>query len=884
MTNFTGTSGNDIFTGGADTDYASGAGGNDTLSGGGGNDQLEGNNGADTLNGGDGDDNLYSQDVDPNFPFPGFLSAGVSNDVYADQDTLNGGAGDDYIFAGYGDTVDGGAQGSYGNRLYISFLGASSGVNADFTILQNTGSITIGGATITNIQEIGFLQGSNYDDVLVPIDTYYPSGGSVYGMGGNDQITAGYYSGWGGSALYGGDGDDVIDGRPAQYGPALYGDAGNDTIYGNSYSFAGLFGGDGNDTLYAASNASGGEGDDTIIKADGYYSQNRVAGDGGDDTIMTTSAFGDVVAGGAGADVITGSNANDTLGSGDFVDANSYEIADDLGTEQDSISAGNGDDHISAGYGDDVDGGNGTDVLRLSLGGLGSGITLNTAGITSPGGVTIGGGTIQNVETLEYLRGTEFADRITAATQATLLTINAGAGDDLIISQNSSVDVMGGAGDDRLVSGPAGDIFDGGAGSDTIDYRQVGTGVTVTLSSDLNTPGTGAGGDQLISVENVLGTAFADTLTGNDSVNRLVGGAGNDWLDGGAGADQLIGGAGDDTFVVDNASDYTAENAGEGTDTVMASVFFSLRSNIENLTLTGAADLVGKGNELVNVITGNSGNNGLYGYAGGDWLYGNEGNDTLDGGVGADHLYGGTGDDSYIVDNAGDVVVENSGEGTADRVYSSIAYTLGANVEQLTLTGSADVNGSGNALDNRVVGNSGANTLYGLDGNDVVNGGAGADTLDGGAGGDTLLGGLGDDKLYGRDGDDLLKGDDGNDRLDGGAGRDSFYGGAGADVFTFRDGDFAGLTTTTSDRIYDFSQADGDRIRVTLVDANTTMDGDQAFSFVGSSAFSGTAGELRYEQINGSTYVEGDTNGDGVADFMIRLDGLHALVSADFAL
>jgi Ca2+-binding RTX toxin-like protein len=154
-----------------------------------------------------------------------------------------------------------------------------------------------------------------------------------------------------------------------------------------------------------------------------------------------------------------------------------------------------------------------------------------------------------------------------------------------------------------------------------------------------------------------------------------------------------------------------------------------------------------------------------------------------------------------------------------------------------------------------------------------------------GSDGANVLAGLGgDDHLYGMGGADNLRGGDGNDWIEGGAARDVMSGGTGADTFAFHDGDFAGLTGSSCDQITDFSQTDGDQIRLDFVDADTTTAGDQFFVFQGTTAFDGPAGELRYEQISGNTYVEGDTNGDGTADFMIRLDGLHTLASGDFVL
>ena len=279
------------------------------------------------------------------------------------------------------------------------------------------------------------------------------------------------------------------------------------------------------------------------------------------------------------------------------------------------------------------------------------------------------------------------------------------------------------------------------------------------------------------------------------------------------------------------------ENAGEGTDAVIASASYKLSDNVEKLTLAGTADLYGYGNASDNVLTGNSGANKLFGL---------DGNDTLNGQGGADRLVGGSGNDRYYVDSYSDRVIENAGEGT-DSVYSTTNYKLAANVETLTLTGSADLWAYGNELDNVVAGNSGANKLYGMGGNDTIKGGAG------------------------------------NDWIEGGAGRDMLYGGTGSDTFAFHDGDFGGATRATADRILDFVQGE-DIIRLSSVDADTTVTGDQAFHFMGTTAFDGHAGELRYEQISGATYVSGDTNGDGTADFMIRIDGLQTLTAHDFVL
>ena len=162
------------------------------------------------------------------------------------------------------------------------------------------------------------------------------------------------------------------------------------------------------------------------------------------------------------------------------------------------------------------------------------------------------------------------------------------------------------------------------------------------------------------------------------------------------------------------------ELANQGTDTVNSAITYSLGSNVENLTLTGSANINGTGNSLANVLTGNSGNN------------------VLDGGLGADTMSGGGGNDTYIMDNAGDTVVENANEGI-DTIVTAASYILGANVENLTLTGTVNRNGYGNTADNIIIGNSGNNGLKGYDGNDTLDGGLGADTMAGGTGNDTYL-------------------------------------------------------------------------------------------------------------------------------------------------
>jgi Ca2+-binding RTX toxin-like protein len=500
----------------------------------------------------------------------------------------------------------------------------------------------------------------------------------------------------------------------------------------------------------------------------------------------------------------------------------------------------------------------------------------------------------------ENLTGSAFDDTLGGSAGANVIDGGAGA------------DVMSGAaGDDTYIVDNVGDVTTGEAGGvDTVKAS-----VSWTLASgfeNLVLTGAAVGG---------TGNSVANKLTGNASNNVLSGLAGNDLLDGGAGDDQMIGGVGNDSYVVDSAGDIVTENSGEGTDTVEAASNYTLGANLERLLLTGSATSSGTGNTLSNTLTGNSAANSLYGLSG---------NDTLDGAGGADQMFGSTGNDTYVVDNLGDAVTENGSEGT-DVVKSSINYTLGVNVENLTLTGSSALQGTGNTAANVLTGNSGANTLYGLGGNDTLDGSSGADNLFGGTGNDiyvvdnagdnvTEVSGEGTDTVKssisytlgaevekltltgtagiagkGNELANTLTGNTGNNQLDGGAGIDILAGGKGLDTLIGGLGadkfDFNALTDSVvgagRDLVLDFSRSQGDKIDLLTIDANTLIAGNQVFAFFGDSAFSGIAGQVRavVDGISGGTLVQGDVNGDGVADFEVGLVGLNtAMVASDFVL
>jgi len=226
------------------------------------------------------------------------------------------------------------------------------------------------------------------------------------------------------------------------------------------------------------------------------------------------------------------------------------------------------------------------------------------------------------------------------------------------------------------------------------------------------------------------GTESDDNLTGSSKDDLLLGYDGDDVLNGGTGADDLAGGDGNDTYVIDKVTDTVTEGVGNGTDTINASVTYSIASNedVENITLTGKAALAATGNDEDNIVTGNLGANKLTAGAG---------DDRLIGGAGADTMTGGTGEDTYVVDSAGDKIIETAGS-EIDQVEALVTYSIAkyAYVDNIILAGTGKSNATGNAIANVLVGNANVNTL---------NGGAGNDTLDAGCGNDILIGGLGND-------------------------------------------------------------------------------------------------------------------------------------------
>ncbi|MFN0263780.1 beta strand repeat-containing protein [Tepidamorphus sp. 3E244] len=608
------------------------------------------------------------------------------------------------------------------------------------------------------------------------------------------------------------------------------------------------------DDVVSASDANrlavvGSSGDDIIdaspvngagngVYIDGMEGADNMIGSSGDDIFVVDNA---------------GDNVTDLLGGNDQV--NSYVsfvlfsglenlslIGNDntnaIGNAGDNILLGNSGDNIIDGLtgADTMVGGDGNDVFVVDDAGD---IVADNPGAS--GGIDqvnswVSFALFSHLENLSLL-GTDD----NSAVGNDLNNILIGNSGNNVLDGLSGADTMfGGDGDDTYVLDNAGDTVNEGF-DEGID--QVNSYVSYAL---------------MANVENLslLGTDDINA-TGNGLTNVLLGNSGDNVLDGGAGADVMIGGQGDDTYVVDDAGDFVGEGAGEGTDLVRSSITYTLTPNVENLTLTGTDTIDGTGNTLDNVITGNSAGNVLTGLGG---------NDTLDGQGGADTMIGGTGDDTYVVDDAGDSILEQTGEGT-DEVRSSISYTLGSDVENLTLTGTDNVDATGNAAINEITGNAGDNTIDGGAAADLMMGGGGNDTFIVDNTGDTVVenfnegtdeirssvtytlpehvelltltgtdnidatGNALDNTITGNIGDNILDGGSGADTLIGGGGNDTFFVDDAGDVIIEGTGEgtdllLASVTYTLGDNVENLTLTGGGNIDGTGNELDNTLMGN----------------------------------------------------------
>ncbi|WP_017296204.1 beta strand repeat-containing protein [Geminocystis herdmanii] len=773
-----GNSGNNTLDGGSGNDTLNGGAGNDSLFGGAGDDVLIGGAGVDTLNGGGGNDTYVIDASDviigetdgggidtiqistnydlrvlglgsniENLTLTGTAVSGVGNeygnliqgnsannrlDGQDGNDNLVGAGGADTLIGGFGDdTLDGGSGvdslvGGPGNDTYIIdsasdiiVEGANQGID---TVSVAYGSYTIANqANLENITLTGLLAinatGNTGDNYLT----------------GNNRN----------NVLDGGAGNDTLDGNGGV--DTLKGGAGNDTyILDNTGDMVDLI----------LETATGGT--DTVITNSDYIlganlENLRLSGNG--DFSGTGNALANEIIGNDGRNFLDGNGGTDILigGRGDdtyFVDSADDRIREDL--------ADSGGDLVIVSYNTVVpytigDAGDNRFVNHITLAGLASkaqGNSMSNILLGNEGSDTLDGGA--GSDTLD---GGEGQDVLIGGTGGDLYRINLGENDQITESSSSVTEIdtieASYTGTELTRSYTLPTNIENFVFLSTINLNLTGNAsnniITTNIGNDTLTAGdgndtlnTGEGNDTL------LGGNGNDSLLGGNGNDSLVGDAGNDTLVGGNGKDTLIGGAGDDLYVTDSVLETLTEAANQGIDTVQSTVSNTLKVNFENLTLLGTTNINGTGNTVNNIITGNSGNNTLDGQGGDDILLGGTGNDvllgqigndTLDGGIGIDTLYGHEGNDVYVVDNIGDVVIEGVTQGT-DLVTTFITYTLTDNVENLTLLGTANINGTGNALNNVITGNSGSNLTFG------------SNVIDGGLGNDTMIGGLGHDYYY----------------------------------------------------------------------------------------------------------------------------------------
>ena len=787
--NWLGTSGSDNIDALAGDDKLNGGLGNDILFGNLGNDLINGDAGNDTITGGDGIDTLdggINDDQVSGGTGDDFIAGGAGNDTLNGDDgndLLDGGSGINKVFGGAGDDTGYGGTG-------VDTLNGDAG--NDYLSGGLSNDTLFGGAGSD------LLEGGDGNDTLADTNDTVSYGlvstenDAMYGGSGDDTFFGGFDSMWGG------DGDDKFNVKSQG---TVYGGIGNDKITVtntvttlNSWLEGGLgsdsiLSGSGNDTLfsgYGADTLIGGAGNDSYVMtfdnlADTIVENPGAAG--GTDTVYYIRDFKD-----DGRDddkdetgkeldpptTPTPYNFNVTLAANiengvldDQVFVNnpnsvSYTVAtltgnalnnvlkgsnlDDIlngGAGNDTIVAGDGDDTIFAGSGiDKITGGAGRDLLVSS-------INFNLTSTAVTGTTTTGVEDIDLLDVATALSATgDNGNNLLIGNKFDNILSGAG-GDDTLDGWFYSptyapvIDTLKTTGNDRLIGGSGNDLYRidsandivvesaTAAGTDTVEFK----GAVLTASYTLT-----AGVENLKMLGNLTeadGNNLNNIIIGDSTNNILKGGYGNDYLDGGSGIDSFEGGYGDDTFLVDNLLENVKEIAGQGNDWVESkniNLDLGAQGNwvdIENARLTGTTNLN---------VTGRESNN---------HLIGNDGSNVLNGGDGIDTLEGGLGNDTYIVDSTTDVLIEVSNQfdtttgkiktGWIDTIQSDVSFNMASlqAFENLSLSGSAVINGTGNGNDNEIRGNDSANVLTGFAGNDTLDGAGGLDKLIGGAGNDT---------------------------------------------------------------------------------------------------------------------------------------------------
>jgi Ca2+-binding RTX toxin-like protein len=845
---------------GGDTITLNGTGAADTLTGTVQADIINGGIGADTIRGGLGGDELNGSAGNDVFVVV------ATNDV-ANGEVFNGGSDIDTV------RIDGTGTYNFNNATFsnteILDFNRSSGIAtvqisgsriATFTTVDGsagTDILTVTDPTSTStsadLSGITFTNWIDGTDLINIVGTI--GNDTLIGSSRNDSITGNtgfntFRGGLGADTLAGSSGDDTFEylaGSEIISGETLLGFSGLNTVKllgSGIFDFSdavldGFFGGrldfsqsTGATTAHFSRNVLGSIDTVNILGSAGADAL-IVDSDGGSASVATVSftnwtAGVDTITlngqadiqnslrGSSEADLLLGANLNDDLRSGSGNDTLSG------GAGADQLFGDGGDDLFLFATGDGVageviDGGDGTDTLRIN-----AGASVDFSSVN-----------INNVETLDFTNGSAITlngNQLRAGGAFTSITGNIGLAQNLTVaigSGNASIDLSGVT------------FTDWTSGTDTITLRVDGT--------------SNNGG--------VIGSSQADVIIGSAFGDALSGGAGSDTIIGGGGADGMDGGAGDDIFFVDNIGDTASENSANGFDIVVSDVNFTLSANVEQLVLRGGAT-IGIGNDGANFLYG--GDSGLSlnldGRGGDDIFFSSlAGHNTLTGGAGIDTLQlfggnnfanGGTGSDIYFTFTDTDTISEAGGDGS-DTVFANWNFTMGAGIEQLLLFGNANT-AVGSADDNVMFGNStsGAVNLLGL---------AGSDVLFGGSFNDTLVGGAGNDQLFGLDG---------NNQLLGGVDNDIYYLASVNNTLTELQDE--GFDTIISDLA--FTMASNTEQAIIFGSANGIIgnDGDNFIFNVGTAA-STLAGGLGNDYLRGSD--QSDAHDGGFGDDQLDLRG-----------
>ncbi|WP_194792814.1 calcium-binding protein [Caenimonas koreensis] len=794
-----------------------GTSGNDSLAGSAGDDSLDGQAGADTLTGGAGRDWLFSGPVSPLPGFPTGLVAAVPPifDTGLEHDIISAGTSDDHVFAGAGDSADAGDGGElFGDILYISYRYAPHGVTADFRPMASGNAVTIDGGVIANFEIIGWVEGSEFNDLIAPVSNEYDAIAPMYGLGGNDTIIGATFTGM----AFGGAGNDLIDYSLNEYAFGVHGDEGNDTI----------FGGRGNELF-------GGDGDDSLV---GNTERERLFGEAGND-VLQGGAWDDTLNGGAGNDTLFGGADADLL----VAQGGDDELHGDLGgsspgtalttSSNDTLYAGGGNDTLWGDKGDDsLFGTGGFDTAAMTGTAANYSVVYHAATRTFTIEDKIAGRDGQDtLSGIEYLR---FSDKTVSLAE---LAVGAGAlgttQDDLLRGNEANDSLAGLPGNDMLAGMGGNDVLDGGDGNDVL-----------------------------------LGGEGSDTLAASP---------GNDTLDGGAGIDSAVfaGHFADYTVVFDGTVFKVHANASpawEGITTLtaieslqFADVTRAAGSFTANSTVPSAGPDRLAGTAAADTLSGGESADTLLGGAGSDSLSGGNGNDQLTGGAGNDTLAGGAGDDvaffagsvfDYSTAAAGAdtwlVTYLGSGGDGADRVSGVEQFRFAdatlAPAEFLAAPGTPTPG------DDWLVRGVVNDSIDALAGNDVVSGGDGDDSLAGGAGADVIRGGWGRDQLFTGSATFILVAPAGIDRplpaLDSGIEHDAIDGGASDDIL------FAGYGDDVS------GGAGMDKLFVSFAGAPVGVHADfREILTQGSTVIAGG----NYESVEAVSWVEGSAHDDFIA-------------------